>query len=226
MTRELLAACALLVAAASTAGAQVAQVDVQLEAHVEATVTATAEVSADVRGITIGGGPPVVVASSGEAEAAAEIDALAAPHWEAGLAMLVVTDLGSGGPSPAAMLGRQLGPVRVSLDYMRYDRTLDAALSICPVSTSRIGATMRYRASMSVGVGGMGGYLEGGIGRETSTLKDGRQLHATSYVAGLGFETLLGGRRSMGFDLGFRFLVDERDTLTGLFQLGVLFGSR
>lgn len=182
--------------------------------HVEASATVQVEVEA----------APAPAAVETWTDTAYDVDALVAPHWEASVGFALATE-GFADPSITASIGRQVGPVRLGLDYMRYERDLGMAL-VCPVPASRIGLTARYRVSMPIGLGGMGVYTEAGIGRETRTFKDDTRESAATGMLGFGMEVLVGGAKSAGFDIGMRFVVDEEDRVAGLVQVGLLLASR
>jgi hypothetical protein len=146
------------------------------------------------------------------------IDPLAVAHWEASVAMLVATELGADGPTLGASLGGQLGPVRLSVDYMRYQRD--------ELQASRLGITARYRVSMNLDDAGLGLYLEAGAGRESRTNDLRMHESVATALVGAGLEFLMGERKSAGFDLGIRGIIDADDQLVGLVQVGVLLGSR
>jgi len=153
------------------------------------------------------------------------VDPLATSHWEASVAMLVATDFGADEPSIGASIGRQLGALRVSLDYMRYERDLDLPTG-CRVPASRIGLTARYRVSMDLDGAGLGLYVEAGAGREARTHELRMTEAVPTALVGAGLEFLMGEDRSAGFDVGIRGIVDGEDRLAGLVQVGVLLGSR
>ncbi len=180
-----------------------AKVAVDVDVHVEAGAAATVD-------------PPAPVTSS-------STDALTDPHWELALGMTIPMALAGDGPDLVAAIGRQVGPVRIAVDYTRFTRGADAMG--CAINAQRFGVAARYRTSLDLGIGAVGAYIEAGVGHETFVLED-RPASARSYALGLGVDSLFGVAKRMGFDFGYRVQLDATsgDT-THLMLVSALFGT-
>lgn len=223
-----------------TIGAEVTiDVDVHAQAHAGAgaggDADAHVDAGADAQSTSLAREPeasPGVAVSSMVVDAAANANPLLAPHWEASIGMSIPTDLGGPGPGLTASLGRQIGALRLSADYVQLARdssgpmTSSTAIAVrCLTRAHRLGATARYRVAYGAGIAAFGAYVEGGLGRETYATKVGPTV-ARSVAIGAGFESLIGGRGgTAGFDMGYRALIDIDDGETAhLITLSMLLG--
>lgn len=183
------------------------------------------DVRADV-GVGVATGGEMV--AGGGASYAGDVmdgDPLVAPHWEVAVGMLLPFELSSDGPTLAVQAGRQIGPLRLAVDYARYERPFPQA-GICPYEASRLGLSARYRVSLGMGVAAFGAYVEGGLGREVARHHD-MTATSPSVLVGAGVEAMFGERRSIGFDVGYRMHIDTATQASvSLLQLGMLLGGR
>lgn len=169
-------------------------------------------------GVVLGGG------GSGDSIFGEGFDPLVAPHWELSIGMLLPMELSGDGPTLAVAAGRQIGPVRLAVDYSRYVRASE--VYVCPYEASRLGLSARYRVSLGFDVGAIGAYVEGGLGREVARHEMATEI-APSVLVGVGLEGLFGDRGSIGFDLGYRMHIDTAtDDTVSLIQFGLLLGRR
>lgn len=201
-------------------------VDVRADIHAD---DANADVHADAAAIatvtTTTPPTPGVVATT-----IALDNPLLDPHWEASIGMAIPMDLGGPGPGLAASLGRQVGALRISGEYLQLARDSSGPITSpsairCLTRAHRLGATARYRVAYGAGIAAFGAYVEGGLGRETYVTKVGPAV-ARSAVIGLGFESLVGGRSGgAGFDMGYRAVIDVDDGETAhMFTMSMLLG--
>ncbi|MCE9572835.1 MAG: hypothetical protein K8W52_06735 [Deltaproteobacteria bacterium] len=150
---------------------------------------------------------------------------LARAHWEAGLAVNggpwdSAYQAGAlDGPAVGAQLtfGRTFGALRVAAEYeiasvgQSVFNDPDSFDAIDPVrgQLHRLGLAVRGRAMHAQDTGAIGGYLEGGVGRETVLWHGGGRLDRMDVSAGAGIEMLLGQAHVGGFDLGVQLRAAE-----------------
>ncbi len=161
-------------------------------------------------------------------------------HWELGLAMLLPAELDQD-VGAQAVLARQVGPLRLGLEYamvgrcaerMLYDKDTGAVeVAKVDAQVHRIGVGARYRVGLGTSSVGTGVYLEGGVGRQQHRFERGPALTRDDVALGFGFEMLGGGAQLVGFDLGGRFTLARGATddapveSTATVVLGLLLGS-
>lgn len=192
-----------------------------------ADVTVDAKVAVDVNVHVDGQGdqsPPAGADSSPSATTTTtSTDALTDPHWELALGMTIPMILAGDGPDLVAAIGRQVGPVRIAVDYTRFTRGVDAMG--CAVGAQRYGIAARYRTSLDMGIGAFGAYVEAGVGHETFVVED-RPASARSYALGIGFDALFGLGKRAGFDFGYRVQLDATSgDATHLMLMSALLGT-
>lgn len=162
---------------------------------------------------------------------------LTSVHWEGGLAMAIGMDL-SADINVHAAFGLQVDAVRIAAEYTMnkaHSETMD------PTSTwrmidhwgqnQRFGLAGRYRLDVGTSDIGAGLYVEAGAGLNVTNWAKQADTRQGDVMLGLGCEFLVGERKRMGMDFGFRFLISEgvtadapRDVAT-IFTLGMLVGK-
>lgn len=122
---------------------------------------------------------------------------LSRPHWEAVLAMALPMDLGDLGLHAA--FGRQVGPFRAAAEYtLRGDE-------------QRLGVAGRYRVDLGDDTVGMGFYGEAGVGIERIRDERSGLDSRRDALFGFGFEVMGGDHRTVGLEMGARFILAERN---------------
>lgn len=218
-----LVVCLALTGAAAPAVADVVAA-VEIEAHVE--VAARVEVAA-----------PIVDAP--RPAGLEERSPLTRGHWELGLAMLLPIDHGD--PGAHAVLGRQLGPVRLGLEYSLgsacadqtyVDKATGAIMTeAADAQLHRIGAAARYRVGVGMDDVGAGLYLEAGVGRQQLRFDRGPAAVRDDVLIGIGMDVLGGGRQLVGLDIGGRFTLASGSSdaapaeVTAALVVGLLLGT-
>jgi hypothetical protein len=161
-------------------------------------------------------------------------------------------DISGGQFGVRGMLARQLGPLRIAIEgsLAKFSASQDvytsdgwwAGWEDFGGEVRRVGASLRYRASMDTHGGlyspsaSVGGYLEVGLGRQTIAWSGGvsgaTEDVREDYLIGAGLEVAGGRRRMGGMDLGVRLLASPRMDLKDrthdlgvLVNLGVILGS-
>lgn len=139
-------------------------------------------------------------------------------RWEAGLAVNggawdSAFQAGAvDGPAVAAQLtfGRTFGALRIAGEYeigsvgQSVFNDPDPFDGIDPVrgQLHRLGLTVRGRAMLAQDAAAFGGYLEGGVGRESVLWQGGGRLDRMDVSVGAGFEVRAGMVRTGGFEVG------------------------
>jgi len=210
-------------------------VEPTVEPHIEPTIEPS---PAFTRGVSLGREHSVLTRSRWEAELSLE----GAPMH--GFAM---GDVRGSLVGLRASVGRQIGPLRLSLEYgvAKFSARHDLYTSDgwwdgwvdLGGEVSRVGAAVRYRVSAGTERAphtSLGFYAELGLGRQTIAWTGGGEHTRSDAAFGLGFEIAGGSHHRMGgFDLGVRLIaspkpdtsMDRTHDLSALLQLGVLLGS-
>jgi hypothetical protein len=194
----------ILVAVGPTAAADT--VDVNVDVNVDVTTTPTEPMI--VEPVIVEPGPPLLRGHRLEGSVMVE-----------GGAMPAIGDLHGGMFGARASLGMQLGRLRLSGEYgfASYWASRDLytddgwwmGWEDVGGQVHRFGAVARLRGSVGVDPtsgASVGGYVEGGVGRQRILWNGGGELERNDIVLGLGFEIAGGRQRFGGFDLGVRVL--------------------